>query len=446
MAPIREKKTVRFAFLVFIFVVLFCIGQLTWWIVFQIDQAHTSYLRSVEIYELKIEKLTAQINTEFLLVIKTVILDLESHKIPDQDLSQYFASLFADAKISGWLIEEGGQLLIGGKTDSVFYAELTSGIKIFFDKNYPVRLAEQENLELEFNFSDHTNGQSGYWISPEMISISPGVLENLENKFNRRITMFVSEGSFFTFIILLGATLIYRTLRRSEELKSQQRNFIQAVTHEFRTPITSLRLYLETLQTGNVNPKKTGEIIPRMIDDTNRLEDMIDNVLQAGHFSKSDYSLKLKKTSLSHDLNKYLDSIEPYIARNRGILKRDIQPGIFARTDYQALGRAIRALIDNAMKYSTPENKSISVLLSSDKRNSMIQIIDNGIGIPASEIPKIFNRFYRIGDEMTRTVNGSGLGLFLVRQIIDAHTGTVTASSKGTNQGSKFVITLPLAK
>ncbi|MEE9443274.1 MAG: HAMP domain-containing sensor histidine kinase [candidate division Zixibacteria bacterium] len=446
MTTIREKRPTRFAFIVFIFVVLFCIGQLTWWIIFQIDQAQTLYHRSVEIYELKIEKLTAQINSEFLRVLESAIMDLESQKTSNRNLAQYLDSLLTDASVSGWMTEENNIRQTGGKIDSAFYTVLSSGIIIYFDRNYPARLAEQKSLELEFYFSGQSNGQSGYWVSSEMFSISPGVLDNLENELDRRIRMFFSEGGFFTLIILLGAAFIYRTLRRSEELKARQQNFIQAVTHEFRTPITSLRLYLETLQSGNVNSEKTGKIIPRMIDDTNRLEDMIDNVLQAGHFSKSDYSPKLRKTNLSDDLGEYLDGIEPYITRNRGKLNRDIQPDIYAQTDYQALGRAVRALIDNAMKYSPPDNKAISIILTAAERNAVIQIIDTGIGIPPTEITKIFDRFYRIGDEMTRTVNGSGLGLYLVRQIINAHSGTVTASSRGTNQGSKFVITLPIAK
>lgn len=446
MSPIREKRPTRFAFFVFIFVVIFCIGQLTWWIIFQINQAQTSYLRTVEIYELKIDKLTAQINSDFLRIFENAVLDVESYKTSDQNITFYLDSLLGDARISGWMINEDAKIQTGGTIDSAFYAVLTPEITIYFDKTYSKNLALQQNLDLEFNPSGQQSGLSGYWVSSDMFSISPGVLNNMEDEFDSRIKMFVSEGSFFTLIILLGATFIYRTLRRSEELKAQQQNFIQAVTHEFRTPITSLRLYLETLQTGKVNPEKTAEIIPRMINDTNRLEDMIDNVLQAGHFSKSDYSLKLKKTNLSNDLGEYLDSIEPYLVQNKGKLNRNFQSDIFVHTDYHALGRAVRALVDNAMKYSNPENKSISVILSADRRNAAIQIVDNGVGISSSEISKIFDRFYRIGDEMTRTVNGSGLGLYLVRQIVDAHKGTVTASSKGTNMGSKFVITLPIAK
>ena len=293
-----------------------------------------------------------------------------------------------------------------------------------------------KHAELEKSLYRATSGMDGI---PETI------LKQIEDDKQGRIIMFVSESSFFVLVILSGAFLIYRTLRQSEALQRQQRNFIHAVTHEFRTPITSLKLYLETLESGNISSDKTRDIYPKMIDDTNRLETLIDNVLQAGHFSRADYVLNLVETDFSEDMREYIHSMESYITRFGGRIQTDISPNIRVKTDYNSFGRAINALIDNALKYSSKDGARISVSLAVFGSRAVLKVSDSGNGIEPQELAKIFNRFYRVGDENTRTVNGTGLGLFLVREIVEAHQGTIMATSPGKNRGATFTISLPLA-
>lgn len=268
-------------------------------------------------------------------------------------------------------------------------------------------------------------------------------VEDINTRKNRLIFMLVSESSFFVLIILLGAFQIYRTLKQSEELKRLQLNFIHAVTHEFRTPITSLRLYLETLEAGNLSEEKRTELYPKMIEDANRLEHLVDNILQAGLFNRDDYRLNLTESDFSRDIGEYLDAHKPYLDRHGVCLDIDIAADIRVKTDYKSLERVLDSLIDNAIKYS-PDEKRIEVRLSASGDNAVLTISDNGVGIEPSEQKKIFERFYRVGDENTRTVNGTGLGLFLVREIISAHGGTITVRSKGKNKGAAFEIRLPL--
>lgn len=256
--------------------------------------------------------------------------------------------------------------------------------------------------------------------------------------------MFASEGSFFILIILFGAFLIYRTLRRSENLKYRQQNFIHSVTHEFRTPLTALRLYLETLQSGQVDSRKSRAIYDKMLDDCRRLDNMIDNVLEAGRSGREDFKLDLTETDLSNDLAEYLKSLESFIKSYKAVLKSEIEPGIHARTDYHALGRALKAVIENAVKYSHPDNRVVEVGLERGRRNAIISIEDYGAGIPPGELKNVFDRFYRIGNDSTRRVKGTGLGLYLVKQTVDAHGGSIEAQSDGIDTGSKFIIKLPL--
>jgi signal transduction histidine kinase len=258
--------------------------------------------------------------------------------------------------------------------------------------------------------------------------------------------MFIFEGSFFMIVVLFGAFLIYRTLQKSEDLKLRQANFTQAVTHEFRTPLTSLRLYLETLESGKLETDQALKLYRKMLDDCDRLDNMVDNVLEAGHFGKEKYELKLTPTDLSSDLMDYMEGLKPYIIRQNARLHIDIQENIQVRSDYQAIGRAIRALIDNAMKYSSPDRREISVSLKKVDKFAVIIISDKGVGIAVEEQKKVFDRFYRVNDANRKTVKGTGLGLFLVRNIVETHGGKVEIHSEGPDRGTSIIIKLPLVK
>ena len=279
-----------------------------------------------------------------------------------------------------------------------------------------------------------------------MFSPSPESLKRLDSEKRRVITMFLSEGGFFFLVMLLGAYLIYRTLCRAEELKAQQQNFIHSMTHELKAPVASIRLYLQTALSGKVGPERTREFFPKMIEDCDRLEGLIDNVLEAGHFGRTGYKLKLSPTNLSEDLNEYLDDLEPLINRHGGKVERKIKDGVTVKSDYQALHRVISALVHNALKYSPPDKKAIEVSLESDSHNALVAIRDEGYGIEPAEQKKIFDRFYRGAGEQTRLVKGTGLGLFLVREVVQVHGGKIRVKSGGAGQGATFIVKLPLVK
>ncbi|PKK85072.1 MAG: hypothetical protein CVT49_00595 [candidate division Zixibacteria bacterium HGW-Zixibacteria-1] len=440
----RDIKPTRFALYIFVGLIIFCVAQLSWWIIYQIDLSKQLSRHQTELLDQRIEIIGLTANRCFQQRISVITYAMNMA----QDQGKFFDSLLADSIIIGYSSSgvPAGTAKNSGRADSTFYADIGGGTTIFFDPKFPGQLLGDAKDAIDYNPSGKHGGKNMTWVDPAMFAVLPEVEEELTRSTHGRIMMFASEGSFFVLITLFGAFLIYRTLQRSEELTFRQQNFIHAVTHEFRTPLTSLRLYIQTLQSGKLNDDKKHDLYGKMLDDCYRLEGMVDNVLEAGRSGRQDYRLNLEKTDLTGDLGEYLDNLQPLLDGLGGKIERHLEPNITVRADYQALERAVRAIIENALKYSKPENRKISVSLSRQGAFACIDITDNGVGIPVKEQKYIFDRFYRIGDESTRTVKGTGLGLYLVRQAVEAHGGTVEIRSEGIGHGSVFTIKLPLVQ
>ena len=437
----------RFGLYVFIFLIFFCLAQLTWWIIYQLDLHRQLNQSQTDLLTLKTATIVEQVNNDFGRMVELAGYAYRSSGGDRNELVKCMNNLLSDRSIQGYQIlsEPGFEAAIGGVIDSTFYCSLDAGLILFFDPGYPRRLIG-EPPELVFEAEGHHSGEGMKWVQPNMFRIAPEILERIENESHRVSKMFIFEGGFFMLIVVFGAYLIYRTLQKSEDLKARQVNFIQSVTHEFRTPLTSIRLYLETLQSGRIEPQRSQVLYTKMLNDCDRLDSMVDNVLEAGHFGREKYELELSPADLAKDIEDYINDLKPYIERQNATLESDLEENVRIRSDYKALGRAIRALIDNAMKYSPPDRRIISVTLRKADQKAEVVITDQGIGISSREIKKIFDRFYRIEDAAAAGVKGTGLGLYLVRHIIEAHGGAIAVESGGSGQGTQFTIKLPLVK
>jgi signal transduction histidine kinase len=447
MKPNGGSRHIRFALIIFIGLVIFSLAQLSWWIIFQMDLNKRLYDYRVELYHDRIDLLTLRVNDVFSRSARLADQALSRADDSDRDLRRYVDGLLIDPAIIGASGDFDNTEAIKniGRVDSAFYYQTDAGPVIYFDPEYPNTAIAGVGYELDFaTDGKFHSGEDGQWVRNDMFSISPRLLDELSEDAHRRITMFISEGSFFMLVMLAGAFLIYRTLRKSEELNLRQVGFVQSVTHEFRTPLTSLRLYIETLQSGAATGDQARQLYYKMLDDCARLDTMVDNVLQAGHFGGAKYDLNLSEADLSQDIREYLDEMKPYLDRQSAVVELDIEDNIHVQTDYHALGRAVCALVDNAVRYSPPDRRHIAVALKKTGNGAEIIVSDRGPGIPPGEQAKIFDRFYRINDEKSRTVRGTGLGLYLVRQIIQAHGGSVRVKSAGKDDGSTFTIRLPV--
>ena len=277
----------------------------------------------------------------------------------------------------------------------------------------------------------------------EQLGAATQLVESIRQQEIHRQIMVGLEGTFFLALILVGAWLIYRSLVASEKLKFHQQNFLLAVTHELKTPLASMKLSLDSLQSPKISPEKKAAIIPRAKDDIRRLEKIIDNVLQAGRFERSNQPLALAPTDLSGLLHQAVDDIAKIRTDQPVTISREIDDDIRVEADAHALSRALEAVLENCLKYHDNRNIEIKVVLQRRDRTAAITITDQGSGLTSEDLEAIFDRFYRVGNEMTRRTPGTGLGLYLAREIIKAHKGRIEAASEGLGKGTTFKITLP---
>jgi signal transduction histidine kinase len=251
---------------------------------------------------------------------------------------------------------------------------------------------------------------------------------------------------FFGFIIagiILNTIFLVREVRRNE----QQDSFLNAITHELKTPITSIRLYLETLQKRDLDDAKRHEFYQVMLDDTQRLMGTVEGVLRAARVTQKNAVLSRSVVAVGPLVQESMD-----LARSRHHLTSealdwaaDGQPGeqLTVMGDREELFTAISNVLDNAVKYSPEQPKIRVAVLTPDLERVEIRVRDNGIGIPRGELKRVFKRFYRVLTPGASQVKGSGLGLFLVRIIARRHGGNARAESEGAGRGSTVTIELP---
>jgi two-component system, OmpR family, sensor histidine kinase SenX3 len=241
--------------------------------------------------------------------------------------------------------------------------------------------------------------------------------------------------------VVINTIFLVREIRRNE----QHDAFINAVTHELKTPVASIRLYLQTLQTRAVDEARRKEFYRIMLDDSDRLLGTIEQILRTGRMGAARRPLNLSRVDIGR-------LVQECVARARSthglaedaIVYRSAPPITFA-ADEDEVRAAVSNLIDNAIKYSGKAVR-VSVEVKQDSESVSVRVTDNGPGIAQSELKQIFKRFYRVPGTVTSAVKGTGLGLYIVRSVAKRHGGRAWAESEGPGQGSTFVVEFPIAK
>jgi len=259
----------------------------------------------------------------------------------------------------------------------------------------------------------------------------------------RELFLLIFGVIFFALIItglILNTIFLVREIRRNE----QHDAFLNAVTHELKTPIASIRLYLETLKTREVEEARKQEFYNVMLADSDRLLGTVEQVLQASRTREKQRLMNLAEIDLGGLIGDTIRTVrEQHHLGEPAIRYSEPAESIVVLGDRAELRVAITNLLDNAFKYSLGEPKISVRLKSSGGKTAEIYIKDNGIGISRPDLKRIFKRFYRVPGATETAAKGTGLGLPIVRSIVEKHGGKVRAESNGTGKGSTFLVQLP---
>ncbi len=267
------------------------------------------------------------------------------------------------------------------------------------------------------------------------LRINPESLEQLKTDQNRQQKIWLYQSVLLLILVAAGIYGVYYSVDSIYKLNKRQNNFLLSVTHEFKTPIASIRLMLQTSRHPKINNDKRAELVENSIQNTYRLEDLAENMLTAMQIENEEYSYQLSDMDLSQMVTDVIS--------NQGIkgeINAQIEPGISIIGDGFIWRMVVNNLIENAFKYSN--NQPIDVELFRKGGVKILKVKDRGIGIRKEDMKKIFNKFYRVQDEETRTTKGTGLGLFIVKQTVQKQNGKIHVSANKP-KGTIFTLKLP---
>ncbi len=283
---------------------------------------------------------------------------------------------------------------------------------------------------LEIVFGDESQPLDNFLIRPAKQSYL-----QLEKRHTRTMWMYGLEGLVMMGLLFWGIIWIYRNLNNSLKLKRQQSNFLLSITHELKTPLASIKLYLETLQKRTLDKEQATTIVQNSLGDVSRLRDLVENVLLAAQLDNSKYELQEFEVNLTENIEQTIHRfVTPRNLQTR--FNVQLEPNVFMVTDATAIEMVMNNLMSNAVKYSPPDGK-IEITLRTDPSHVIISVSDEGLGISPEDKKNIFTQFYRSGDEQTRRSKGTGLGLFIVKNLLTLLNGEIKVKNNQT-KGTTF--------
>lgn len=302
---------------------------------------------------------------------------------------------------------------------------------MLFEKN---ETAFKEKVELSAIQHNQEN--------PGMAFESTEVYAKLHNKYSRQRLMIFLEGSVFMGLLVIGFFQIRKAITKEMELAEQQRNFLLSITHELKSPISTVKLSLQTMLKRTLEPDKSEKLLNHSLADVDRLESLVDNILFAAKIERNSHGFSSQEVNISEVLyvicerfmqNKKQIKVRPEIAEN-----------VYLNTDTIGFSSVAINLIENAVKYSG-EGTNVTVSLSENNTHVVLKVCDEGIGIADAEKKKIFEKFYRVGSEDTRNTKGTGLGLYIVKRFVEIYKGVITIKDNKP-KGTIFELQFPKLK
>jgi two-component system sensor histidine kinase CiaH len=263
-------------------------------------------------------------------------------------------------------------------------------------------------------------------------------VEKIGNDRQRKVSQYRGEGVIFLLVIIAGAYIVYRAVKKQLKLSSEQQHFMMAITHELKTPIAVAQLNLETIQKRKLDEEQQQRLVQNTLYETTRLNTLCNNLLLSSQLEASGY--KMTNTELDFTgivESSAMDMTRRYPTRQ---INQMLEEEVIVDGDAMLLQMLVNNLLENALKYS-PKEKAVDIKLQKLKGDIRLEVIDRGPGIDEADKKKAFEKFHRLGNEATRRAKGTGLGLYLCKKIVKTHGGHIEVSD---NPGGGSIFTVQL--
>ena len=286
----------------------------------------------------------------------------------------------------------------------------------------------------------------GIVVNGGQASLSPQVDRTLAAVKRSRLNQFAWEGAFFLLALAVCITVIARALRAEAQILHEQDNFLALVSHQFKTPLASLQLSLETMALRPLSADQSGALIERMLADLARMEAMVTQILESVRLERGRVDLRREPVEMAGAVARVVASLEERAKKERVALSADIPRGVYVLADPLALDVVMRNLLENAISAVAPVGGG-TVKVEGRRTNDEVEVIvrDSGVGFRPGDGVRMFEKFTRLHPGGGSSYFGTGLGLFIVRRLMQLAGGRVSAHSEGVGQGAQFVLAWPAA-
>lgn len=284
----------------------------------------------------------------------------------------------------------------------------------------------------------------GILVSHQHAALSPDVDRRLLTEERRRIEQYAWEGSFFIIALAACIAVIARALRAEARVIEEQESFLALVSHQFKTPLASLQLSLETMAMRSLSPEQSRTLIERMLSDLGRMEGMVTQILESMRLDRGRIDLRREPVELAGAVARVIAGFEARATRDRISIRADIERGLQVMADPLALDVILRNLLENALAAVAPVGGGTIVFVGRRAAGEIeLAVRDSGVGFRPTDAARLFQKFTRLHPGGGGSRFGTGLGLYIVRRLMQLAGGRVGAESAGAGQGATFVLVWP---
>ena len=283
-------------------------------------------------------------------------------------------------------------------------------------------------------------------MNGEEVSVTPEALAELEDSRSSRVNQYTWESGFFLIVLAAGIAVLWRGLSGEAEVRRKQDNFLAMVSHQFKTPLASLQLSLETMLRRQLSPERFQQLSHRMLDDLRRMENMVAKILDSARLDRGRVQLNRERISVTEAVRHVLANVEEAAKRENIVVHVDVPADLDVFADPVATDGVIRNLVDNAVAALAPmKGGAISIIGRRVGGAVELAVRDTGIGFEPAEAERLFEKFVRLDTSGGRDAAGTGLGLYIVRRFMHFENGDAKAHSEGPGRGATFTVTWPAA-